>query len=855
MKTRSIGGLVAVGFAAILAILALMTLTSFLLLKQIQTHQEGILGDALPGVAAMAQVKYRACDMELNVVRVVAAKSAEERAAFSACIKADMDQNRKFLADYEKMIVRPEGREQYNRLVAAEDAYLKGLDPMLEAARAGNDEEVRRLRTPLREAYVVYMKECDGLFEGNLKYGDMTGAASHKVMSLANSLTATLAAAGMVFGLLLSFGIVKWVNQILAQRQQAEQLLLESNERMHSLFAHMNEGFAYCRMIYKEGQPDDFIYVGTNQMFASVTGLQDVTGKRFTEVAPGIRESDPELLAMAKRVVTTGKSEKSEQFVNKLKAWLALSMYSTQKDYFVILVDVITERKREAEELRWKTALLEAQMEAAPDGILVADNHGNIILQNQRLKRLWSIPTEVYEYKDVIAQVDFVSKLTKDPTRFKEQVAGLYAQPAAVSRDEIELVDGTILERYTAPVRDKAGNNYGRIWTFRDITQSRQMENRLRQAQKLEAIGTLAGGIAHDFNNILGAIFGFSNLLEQDVAGNPAAQEDITEILKAANRAKDLVQQILTFSRRCEQKRQVIRLDSIIKEALRFLRASLPADIQIEKQLLEDAPAVLADPTQIYQVVLNLATNALHAMEGRGGRLTVRLDAFTPDASFIQRYPEFRPLTYARLTIADTGQGMDAQTMARIFEPFFTTKPVGKGTGLGLAVVHGIVQAHEGFIKVESQCGHGTKFYVYFPAQTPDTIPAEPATGNLPRGQGQAILLVDDEPTLTAAFQRLLERLNYQVTTSNNPRDAMGLFRENPARFALVITDNTMPEMNGLEMSRQIHALRPDMPVILASGLSSTLSPETLREAGIREVVDKPVSLQTLAEVLQRTLE
>ena len=242
------------------------------------------------------------------------------------------------------------------------------------------------------------------------------------------------------------------------------------------------------------------------------------------------------------------------------------------------------------------------------------------------------------------------------------------------------------------PVRGADGQIAHFVAVKQDITERRQMEKRMLQAQKMEAIGQLAGGIAHDFNNMLAALFGYAHLLQQDTVGNPLAQESVTEILVAANRAKDLVQQILSFSRQREQKPQVIKLDIIVKEALKFLRASLPAHIKIEKELAAETPAVLADPTQIYQVTMNLATNALHAMEDAPGRLLVRLDPVQPDEKLLQAHPELKPILYARLTVADTGHGMDAKTLERIFEPFFTTKPVGKGTGLGLAVVHGIVE-------------------------------------------------------------------------------------------------------------------------------------------------------------------
>ena len=242
------------------------------------------------------------------------------------------------------------------------------------------------------------------------------------------------------------------------------------------------------------------------------------------------------------------------------------------------------------------------------------------------------------------------------------------------------------------------------------------------------------------------------------------------------------------------------------------------------------------------------------ALEGRTGRLTVRLESFLPDKNFLQVHPEIRLIEYTRLTIADTGIGMDARTLERIFEPFFTTKPVGKGTGLGLAVVHGIIQSHEGAIIVESKVGEGTTFNLYFPAQAAEATLTDAMTISAPRGHGEKVLLVDDEVALTTMFRRLLQRLNYQVTTCNSAREAVEIFRQNPAQFDVAITDLTMPEMNGLEVARQLVAIRASLPVVLASGYSAALKEEHLREAGVCELLEKPVSLHALAEVLQRAL-
>jgi CheY-like chemotaxis protein len=251
---------------------------------------------------------------------------------------------------------------------------------------------------------------------------------------------------------------------------------------------------------------------------------------------------------------------------------------------------------------------------------------------------------------------------------------------------------------------------------------------------------------------------------------------------------------------------------------------------------------------------MNLATNALHAMEGQSGRLAVSLERFSPDVAFLQAHRESKPIEYARLTIADTGRGMDAKTLERIFEPFFTTKPVGKGTGLGLAVVHGIVQSSGGLITVASEVGRGSTFRLYFPSQ-PDVIVAVAAPApRAARGQNQRILLLDDEPSLTTMLKRLLTRLNYQVICSNSASEAVGWCRENSAQFDLVLTDLTMPEMDGLEVARQIRSVRPDMPVILMSGYSAALNDDVLGEAGINELIEKPISMSALGAAVQRAL-
>jgi len=650
------------------------------------------------------------------------------------------------------------------------------------------------------------------------------------------------------------------IGRDITERKHAEAALKESQALYHSLVAQLPIG------IFRKDQAGRYVLV--NAGFCRLKGMaaEHFLGKTPVEVAASeMAKLDAAGLTVKyaaagwdhhQLIMQTGKTiEFDEEYsiAQGRKCFIhAMKMPVLNPDGKVvgtqgILFDV-TERKHAEEQMHLQFSALTA----AANAIVITDRQGKIEWVNPSFTKLSG-----YTSQETIGGSPRLLKSGQHPRGF---YANLWSTILTGNVWHGELVnkrkDGRLYteDMTITPVRGTDGLITHFVAIKQDVTGRRQFENRLQQAQKMEAIGTLAGGIAHDFNNILAAMFGYGYLLQQDTEGNPGAQESIAEILKATSRAKDLVQQILTFSRQRESSRQVIRLDTVVKEAMKFLRASLPTNIRIDLNLAPDAPAVLADPTQIYQVTINLATNALHAMEGRAGRLALGLAAFQPDAEFLQTHPEFHAVAYARLTVTDNGHGMDAKTLARIFEPFFTTKPVGKGTGLGLAVVHGIIQSHQGAITVESQPGEGTTFCLYFPAQAQDAVATESVSSQLPQGNGQKILLVDDEPALTSMFQRVLVRLNYQVVTCNHPREAVRLFRQNPAQFALVITDLTMPEINGLELARQFRALRPDLPIILASGYSAELNPENLLEAGIRERVDKPVSLAALAEVVHRVL-
>ncbi len=388
----------------------------------------------------------------------------------------------------------------------------------------------------------------------------------------------------------------------------------------------------------------------------------------------------------------------------------------------------------------------------------------------------------------------------------------------------------------------------------RDLTERHRLEAQLRQAQKLEAIGTLAGGIAHDFNNILAAIIPNAELAREDAAGNAAVQENLQEILAASERARSLVQQILAISRKQKQERRVIRLQPIIKESLRLLRSALPAMIGIETDVREDAPPVFADPSQIHQVLMNLGANAGYALKDHPGRIHVSCEAFTVDDELARFQPDLQPGPYCKLSVADNGPGMDGATLKRVFEPFFTTKPVGEGTGLGLAVVHGIVKSHNGSIQVDSEPGQGAAFHIYLPAAAAGEAAGAGAPPPLKMGAGERILFVDDEESLCQVARRSLERLGYRATIASNPEAALRQIQDQPRDFDLVLTDLSMPAMTGIDLARKILLLQPGLPILVATGFPGKWTSEELLKYGIRQLLFKPYSVESLGQILHQTL-
>lgn len=394
-----------------------------------------------------------------------------------------------------------------------------------------------------------------------------------------------------------------------------------------------------------------------------------------------------------------------------------------------------------------------------------------------------------------------------------------------------------------------------------DITQRKQTEKernmlqeQLIQAQKMEAIGTLAGGIAHDFNNILGAILGYAEMVRNDCPADSTIANDIDQILKAGNRAVELVKQILAFSRQAKANPVPLQPAAIINEAVKLLRATLPTTIAIKQNIAPDTGYIQADPTQIHQILMNLCTNAYHAMEAEGGTLTISLKNKMLGPNDLKSESSMQPGSFVQLTIEDTGVGIEPEIREKIFDPYFTTKEIGKGTGMGLATVHGIVQSYGGSITCDSRPGRGTIFYITFPS-----VPVHSAQGKGSAEQHangrEHILLIDDEEILVEVGKAILQRLGYKVTTRSNSIEALATFQDQPDSFDLIITDLTMPGMTGVDLSRRMLQIRPDIPVILCTGYSSLISEEKAKAMGIRGFAMKPFSKTEISHLIRKVLK
>ncbi|MCP3942598.1 MAG: response regulator [Desulfobacteraceae bacterium] len=422
-------------------------------------------------------------------------------------------------------------------------------------------------------------------------------------------------------------------------------------------------------------------------------------------------------------------------------------------------------------------------------------------------------------------------------------------------------INGIYFRSWYTPHTNPEGEIIGLIGLSVNITRQKQaevekekLESRLLQVQKMEAIGTLAGGIAHDFNNILSPLLGYAEMLQEDLPENSPEQESITEVLKAALRARDLVKQILTFSRQVNQNIKPIKVQSILKEVLKLLKSSIPKTIDIQTKIDHDCGGVVADPTQIHQLIMNLATNAYHAMQESGGQLKIIFKQTLIDSKPLG-FDELMPGQYALLKVIDTGMGIKKDVMDKIFDPYFTTKSKDKGTGLGLSVVQGIVKGCNGYIHIYSESDQGTEVHVYLPITKKVSDNVKPDPLQPIRGGSELILLVDDEKSIVKMEQQMLERLGYEIVSRTGSIEALDAFKENPDKFDLIISDMTMPDMTGVQLAKEVKAIRTDIPVIICTGFSDHISEETSSEFGIQGYVAKPVVKRQIAQLIREVLD
>ncbi len=513
----------------------------------------------------------------------------------------------------------------------------------------------------------------------------------------------------------------------------------------------------------------------------------------------------------------------------------------------ISMVDITQNKQMQQERQR-----LAAVVEQSAEAVIVCDTHGNVEFVNKAFEDLTG-----YDRQECIGQdMDAPFLSDKDRKVFKQMTFMVSGEDNWSGRIENQRRDGQtyIADTRIFPIFNAKGKSVNLVCVKTDVTHEVQLEKQLQHSQKMEAIGTLAGGIAHDFNNILGGILGYTEISMRVAAGNEQLQRNFGRILDGCQRAKELVQNILTFSRKNEEETKPIEMRMILKEALKLLRASIPSTIEFQQRISPKSSIVSATATQIHQVIMNLCTNAAQAMQKNGGLLEVDLDSIELTAQECKDLPNTAPGAYVRLRVRDTGPGMDRDTLNRIFEPYFTTKKQTGGTGLGLSMVHGIVKTFGGTIRTTSRLGRGTTFDVYLP-RIDDPAPSNVQTEPSPPKGNERILVVDDELFILEIMSDMLGALGYQVETVNGGERALQLFQQDPQCFDLVIADLTMPKMKGTKLAEKIKQINTDIPVILTTGQSYDADIENKEFNAFSAVLKKPIRYTELATTLRQVLD
>jgi PAS domain S-box-containing protein len=635
------------------------------------------------------------------------------------------------------------------------------------------------------------------------------------------------------------------------QLEESRRLLAES-ERRHR---HYLQSTPYS--VFAVNQEGRFLEV--NPSACRITGYSQAELLTMS-IADLHCDSDRELgLAAFRTALAGGRAEAELPFRTRdgQRRWWSVTAVRAEDGRVLGFCNDVTERRRAEEQLRENEANIRLMLDGMEESVTVIAADGTILFANRRSALNYTGNAETGLVGKNIAELLPKEQAEFHLAAFREVISSrqLVIREVMVPKDDGERCYLNRLQ----PLDYGREHNAAVLSISLDITERRQFEDerkrlqtQLAHAQKMEAIGTLAGGIAHDFNNILGAVIGYTELAREDCTRGSEISQNLDRVLEAGKRAAALVGQILAFSRRQDSDRISLLLGPIVKEVVKLLRPMLPTTIAIIHRV-DSERFILADPTQVHQVIMNLATNAFHAMEQSGGRLEIAVRDVEYDEAALAVHPGVTPGPFVRLTVADSGAGIPAEIRERIFDPYFTTKEVGKGTGMGLAIVDGIVRSSGGFLTCDSEIGRGSVFAINWPAcPSEDATPVEPAEGD-DRGQGH-ILLVDDEELLVSMTQSMLRRLGYEVTACTDSLQALRTFEGAKERFDAVVTDQTMPGMTGLDMARRMLELRPGLPIILCTGYSNLVNEAQARECGIKAFAAKPLTKKGLARLLRELL-
>ena len=629
------------------------------------------------------------------------------------------------------------------------------------------------------------------------------------------------------------------VNQDITARKETEDALRESETKLRAILDYSRDAI---------GVSKDGIRTIVNPAYLSLFGYEsadEIIGKPVIDfVAPESRGLVMETANKRAR----GEPVPSLYEVKALKKdgttfWMegSISHYVLKGEkYTLAIFRDVTDRRRAEDELR----MLKHSIDVYHDGAYWMNADNEFIYVNEAACKVAG-----YTREELIGKTIFDIAPTLTPERMKEVWEELRTSGSFLAASVSRRKDGSEFPAEIVATYIQFGGHEYVCGFVRDISEKKRFEEQRRQAQKMEALGTLTGGIAHDFNNVLAAIIGFTEMAKDRALKGSRQEQHLENVTAAGLRGRELVRQMLIFSRKSEQEKEPLRLGGLVKEATKLLRASIPSTISIRVKSGRTSDFILADPVQIQQVLMNLCTNAAYAMREKGGTLTIEVsDCDMPPTD------EMGPGPYLRLVVRDTGAGIPADVVDKIFDPFFTTKPEGEGTGLGLSVVHGIVDQHDGHIAVESTPGEGSAFTVYFPKIEKQPEVKTVDDKSIPTGH-ERILFIDDEKALVDVGQNMLTKLGYRVKSKTDSREALAIFRLDPSQFDLVITDQTMPGLTGVEFAKEVLALRPDMPVILCTGFSHTVDERTSRAAGIKAFVMKPLTKREIARTIRKVLD